>query len=131
MLGLAGATAAHAQIAVDILRIYQDFVASAVAQQKCGVADEDLHRKFLANMAAVSTRAAQALKERNPTATDEALGHAMAEFKDRITAGVEAEIAARGCQSPKIQRQLRVYTRQANMNPGGSLPDPLAPAPRP
>jgi len=46
MLCFLGTTSAEAQNKVDILIIYQNFLASAVAHKNCGTSDPEIEKKL-------------------------------------------------------------------------------------
>ena len=72
MLYLAPSLSASAQN-VDIVMIYQNFVASRVAADECNALDAALEPRFQSNLMAVTIRATETVKQRNPSFTDQQL----------------------------------------------------------
>lgn len=94
---------------IDIIRIYDLFVASNAAAQKCSKPDEETKIKFLKNFTVISLRAAMAFKERNSSQPDPEL---IAAFKNRtniVVSSVEEDIRANGCASQKATQLLKLY----------------------
>jgi hypothetical protein len=86
--------ASFAQGRVDIIQIYENFLASRVAALDCVAVDNATEPKFLSNQRAVTIRAMQALKERN-------------------------RIAQNGCSSERIKALLKLYKLRSEMALGG------------
>ena len=109
-------TLAVAQNRVDIVQIWQNFIASGVAEHACATPEKPAETKFLANLTDVTIRATQRLQERNPGASQAALAKNMQDMGTSINTAVKAEITANGCTSPKIQQLLKMYTMHSTMN---------------
>lgn len=94
---------------VTIIQIWQNFLASAVAHNKCGFKDEVLEKKFAMNLFEVTTRAAMQVKEEKPDAPDAELAKLMDNRGHEIRAKVEEIATAKGCDFEGIQRLLKLY----------------------
>lgn len=117
VLTIAGASAhVHAQNQIDILQIWQNFIASGVAATECGSAEPASRQKFLSNLTAVSIRATQELEQRQPSAAPAAIENEMKLVGDGIHNKVEAEIKQNGCSSPKIQPLISMYKMHSEMS---------------
>jgi hypothetical protein len=108
--------ASQAEGRVDIVQIWQNFVASSVAARECGGVEKATEQNFLVNLTTVTTRATQALQERNPTVSPADLTGKMEAASGQIKDKVEAEIKQNGCPSPKIQPLLQMYKIHAGMH---------------
>ena len=107
---------AHGQSRVDILQIWQNFIASGVAATECGSGESPAKQKFAANLTDVSIGATQALQQREPSATQEQIVSRMKTVGEDIHEKVEAEIKQNGCSSPKIVQLLAMYKMHSEMN---------------
>jgi hypothetical protein len=107
--------ASHAQGSVDIIQIWQNFVASRVAANECGGVEKATEQNFLANLTTVTARATQAIQERNPTISQADLASKMESASGQIHDKVEAEIKQNGCSSSKVQQLLKLYAMHAAM----------------
>ena len=117
LLAFASASApVHAQGQIDILQIWQNFIASGVAATECGSVEPASRQKFLSNLTAVSIRATQALQQRQPSAAPAAVASEMKLAGDGIHDKVEAEIKQNECSSPKIQPLISMYKMHSEMN---------------
>lgn len=101
---------------VDIVKIFQNFVASSVAASACNVVDKSTVTKFGANNVTVATRATMALKERNPTMSEKELGEKIVKMLDSIKQSVKREIDQNGCGSDRIQQLLKLYDMHAKLD---------------
>jgi len=101
---------------VDIVQIWQNFLASQAAAKDCDAIDPATETRFLSNLSAVSIRAAQALKERNPNLSPETLSAQVKSTPSIVSGHVDVEIQSHGCSSPKILTLLKVYRMHAAMD---------------
>ena len=104
---------------VDIVQIYQDFLASRVAALECGAIDKTTEQKFLSNQMSVTIRATQALHERNPTLSDTVLKDRLIAAQQLLQTTVKTEISQKGCASERIQQLLKLYKIHSAMSLGG------------
>ena len=102
---------------VDILRIFEAFIAANAAYTTCGASDPDVQRKFQANYAMVTMRAAQALEEQNPGLTGMELANMMESRMYLLSAVVSEEIKRTGCESPKIRALIELHHKHAEWRP--------------
>jgi hypothetical protein len=101
---------------VDIVKIFQNFVASSVAANACNAVDKSTVVKFGANNVTVATRATMALKERNPAMSEKELGEKIVKMLDGIKQSVKNEIDQSGCGSDRIQQLLKLYEMHAKLD---------------
>ncbi len=94
---------------VDILQIYNIFVASNTAAKHCSPPDEATKAKFASSFATVSLRAAMAFKQRNPGKSDPELIAAFDKQTENVVSVIEREIKTNGCTSPTTQQMLKLY----------------------
>lgn len=106
---------ATAQTSVDIVQIWQNFIASGAAEKACGPGGEKPSDHFLANLTMVTIRATQALQERYPNVPAPELKSKIAAIPNMIDNKVQAEVKANGCGSPKIQQLLAMYRMHSAM----------------
>lgn len=106
---------ADAQDHIDIVQIWQNFIASAVAENNCAADKASSDHQFLSNLTAVTIRATQRLQEENPTITPADLVIKMNVAGEGIGDKVTGEIKQNGCSSPKIQMLLKMYRMHAAM----------------
>ena len=109
----------RAQGRIDIIQIWQNFIASSAAAEKCEPADKETQIKFLTNLQDVTIRTAQALQERNPGVSQNELVTQMKSVGEAVRGKVYDDINVNGCTSPKIQQMLRLYKMHAEMRLGG------------
>lgn len=107
-----------AQARTDIMTIYGRFLVSRLAMARCGTIEGSVDRKFMVNFTAVTIRAAQVLKARNPTLSDVQLSQKMDAFTAGLRDDVEADITQNGCATPRIQQVLQLYKIHAAMDLG-------------
>ncbi|ATQ66502.1 MULTISPECIES: hypothetical protein [Methylosinus] len=100
----------------DIVRIWQNFLASRVAALDCDGVDPATETQFLTTMQGVSLRAAIALKERNPLLADNELTKRVELVVDGVRQNVKADIARNGCGSERVQQLLKLYRLHSRMN---------------
>jgi len=120
-LGLAlllAAAPARPEEGPDILQIFDAFVLSSAAANKCGRPDEATLKKFLANFQLVWMRTAEALEERYPDRTKDQIGHAMKAKADHLSNKVFAVVAADGCGDTKIRDLLERFKMHVLWEPG-------------
>jgi hypothetical protein len=110
---------AYGQGRVEIVQIYENFLASRVAALDCGGIDQASEQKFLSNQMTVTLRAAQALKERNSSLSDADLTSKVLALQNTLQANVKTEIAKNGCSSERIQQLLKLYKLHSTMSLGG------------
>ena len=108
--------ASSAQGSVDIVQIWQNFIASRVAANECGTVEKATEQHFLVNLTTVTTRATQTLQERNPTVSQADLTSKMEAASSQIHDKVEAAIKQSGCSSPGVQQLLTMYKMHSAMN---------------
>ncbi len=105
-----------AQPQIDILQIWQNFVASRAAAEACGGVEKDTDTHFLANLSDVRIRALQALQERNPDAPKDELPGRMTVSENAVHAKVDEEIKKNGCSSDRIEQLLKMYKMHSTMH---------------
>jgi hypothetical protein len=111
--------ASFTQGRVDIIRIYENFLASRVAALGCDAVDKAEEPKFLSNQRVVTIRAMQALKERNSNLDDTELAAKVVTAQNATQAAVKNEIAQNGCSSERIKALLKLYKVHSEMALGG------------
>jgi hypothetical protein len=94
---------------VTIVQIWENFLASSVAHNKCGTKDEALEKKFAMNLFEVTIRATQKVKEEKPENPEAELVKLMDNKGKEIRAKVEEIAASKGCDFDGIQRLLKLY----------------------
>jgi hypothetical protein len=112
-------SASFGQGRVDIVQIYQNFLASRIAAVECKSVDKTTEPKFLSNQLTVTVRASQALKERNPSVSDADLAAKIVAAQNATQAAVKTEVAQKGCSSERIQQLLKMYKLHSEMSLGG------------
>jgi uncharacterized membrane-anchored protein len=112
-------SATVAQGRVDIVQIYENFLASRVAALECRAIDKATEQKFLSNQMTVTIRATQALKERNSTLSDADINNKLLVGLNGLQMKVKTEIAQNGCASERIQQLLKLYKLHSTMSLGG------------
>jgi hypothetical protein len=108
----------YAQGRVDIVQIYENFLASRVAAIGCNAVDKATEPKFLSNLMTVTVKATQALKERNSNLSDKDLANKITAAQNQLADKVKAEITQNGCSSDRIQQLLKLYKIHAEMSLG-------------
>jgi hypothetical protein len=103
------------QSKVDIIQIWQNFIASRVAAEECGAIDKNTDTHFLANLLDVTIRATQAIQERNSGVSHDEMVGRMKSAGDEIRGKVDSEIKQNGCPSPRIQQLLSMYKMHSTM----------------
>lgn len=116
LLSWAAFSPGFGQTTVDILDIYQRFLASRFAALGCHATASATEQKFMANLTMVTTRAAMALKERNPSLSDADLSAKMNGVPTHIRGAIDGEISKNGCSSPRIQQLLALYKMHSEMS---------------
>lgn len=112
-LTLVCAFAARSQGRVDIVQIWENFIASRVAASECGGIDKNSDQNFLVNLTSVTIRVTQAIEQRNPTVPNADLVGKINALSDGIHDKVDAEIKQNSCSSPRIQQLLSMYKLNA------------------
>jgi hypothetical protein len=112
-------SACFGQGRVDIVQIYENFLASRVAALGCDAVDKATETRFLSNQQTVTTRATQALKERNKSLSDAELAAKIVSAQGATQAAVKTEIAQNGCSSERIKALLKLYKLHSEMSLGG------------
>ncbi len=102
-------------VKVDIVQIWENFIASSVAADACGGVEKTTRDNFLANLTTVTLRATQALQARNPSVPPADVASRMENASGQIRDKVQAEIKQNGCASTKIQPLLQMYKMHADM----------------
>ena len=115
----AGLSKSQAQGRVDIVQVYENFLASRVAASGCDAVDKATELKFLSNLRMVTMRATMALKERNPNLSDADLASRVIAAQNKTAETVKAEIAQKGCSSDRIKQLLELYKLHSVMSLGG------------
>lgn len=113
------AIVSRAQTRVDVVQIYERFVASRVVAEHCRALDAATEQRFLSNLMAVTIRAAQLMKERNSALSDDQLGSKTKERADWLRRNIVAEIEQNGCSSPPIRQLLELYKVHSEMHLDG------------
>ena len=116
---LAQSKAQQPQARVDIVQIYENFLASRVAALGCDAVDKATEPKFISNQQTVTIRAMQALKERNKNLSDPDLTAKVIAAQNATQAAVKGEIAQNGCSSERIKALLKLYKIHSEMSLGG------------
>jgi hypothetical protein len=111
--------ASFGQGRIDIIQIYENFLASRVAALGCDAVDKATEPKFLSNQYVVTIRATQALKERNGNLSDAELAAKVVAAQNATQAAVKTEIAQNGCSSERIKGLLKLYKLHSEMSLGG------------
>jgi hypothetical protein len=104
---------------VDIVQIYENFLASRLAALGCDAVAKDTEPKFLSNQQTVTIRAMMALKERNKNLSDADLTAKVIAAQNATQAAVKAEIVQNGCSSERIKALLKLYKIHSEMSLGG------------
>jgi hypothetical protein len=86
----------------DILRIFDRFVISNAAANKCLKPDENTLAKFLANFQAVTIRAAMRLEEMYPNTPSDKIGSAIKRRVDAINSKTFALVEKEGCDGKNV-----------------------------
>ena len=110
------ATAPHAQTRIDIVQIQERFFTSSVAADRCWALETGNKHKFMSNFMDVTIRAIQALKETNPSWSDDELKSKIDDRTSSLQNNVVSEIEKNGCKSPIIQQLLASYRVHSEMN---------------
>jgi hypothetical protein len=117
IVSLSSLSFAQAPQDLDIVRIFEYFVASSAAFAKCATADAQIEKKFLANFLMVTTRATQALKERNPTVPEPELAQGIEAKTSAIRQAVAEDIEKNGCNSPAVAQLVKLHRVHAEWQP--------------
>ena len=113
---LAAPSYATQQEKQSIHQILDNFIASAVAYNKCGANDQNLKSKFAANLMEISIRDAMSAREEHPDQSSEALAKASEEHLNAIQSKVAGLIGQNGCNSDGVKQLLKMYEFHANWN---------------
>ena len=113
---LAASSAFGAPDRIDIVTIFEQFLAAGTAAKYCNTLDSSNKLNWLKNYQVVILRATMALKERNPNVSDADLTAKVKAAIDGIRAKVDAEASANGCTSERIEQLLKLYQLQAELN---------------
>ena len=100
----------------DITSILGQFVIAETAERVCTSSDQAETLQFARNRRAITTAAANALRDRNPGLSHEELVVQETQFVKSLVARTAALVAESGCSSPQVQRLLELYRLQAKMD---------------
>ena len=106
---------AHAQPAINIIQIWQNFLASRAAAITCNAVDPGTKTQFEANLIDVTIRAGQSILQNDPSISQADLPVKMKTVGDGISSKVNDEISQNGCKSPKIDQLLKLYKMHSTM----------------
>lgn len=106
---------ALAEDKIDITQIYQNFLISAVAADRCGAKDPATDQKFFANLTAVTIRALRSVKEKTGW-TDEAVAAKFEQNTALIKQKTGEFIDAKGCAADGVVRFLTLYKIHSTMS---------------
>lgn len=112
---LFGAAPAATADGVDITKIYENYLASAVAAKRCGGTDPGQNTGFLKNLMIVTISATQKVQQRTGLPDEQV--RAMFERNSKlIEQGTGRYIDDKGCADPQVAVLLKMY--QVHSNPG-------------
>lgn len=100
---------------IDIVTIYQNFIASRVAAARCNALDATLELRFHGNLMTVTIRATEAVKQRNPSLTDQQLVSEMDAMAQGVRQAVVSVIERSGCNNAGVQRLAQLYRAHGTM----------------
>ncbi len=109
-------SASYGAASPGLTKIYESFIVSKIAAERCGKIDADTQKKFLANFEMVSVFARKELKARFPDSTDQTVEVALKDQAAKIAERVDEIVKADGCGDEKIQKLLDAYRYHANWN---------------
>jgi len=97
----------------DIMTVFGNYIAAAVAADKCDVKDTSPDQKFLQNLTVVSLRASKAIKERT-NLPDEKIVEMFKNNTDKMKEQVAAFVDKNGCGSDQVSNLLKIYKQESS-----------------
>ena len=106
---------AAAEQQLDIVQIMGQFVQASYAASRCAKPDHETLSRFLSNYKAVSIRAGEELRKRNPGQSEQQIVDGLKQRTGVVEKAIDAVIRTNGCSDPRIQDLLRRFEMQANL----------------
>lgn len=104
-----------AQQKLDIIQIMGQFVQANYAASKCLKPDQDKLSRFLANLKVVTVRAAEEIRKRNPSMSEQQVAESFKKGSDAVENQIDGVLETGGCSDPRIQDLLKRFEIQANL----------------
>ncbi|MEN9704260.1 MAG: hypothetical protein RLZZ393_139 [Pseudomonadota bacterium] len=102
---------------LDILGLYDQFVASGAAASRCAEPTDALALRFLSNFQWVTAYATREIGSRRPEFTSQQVADELATRSREIKANTHAMVKEEGCASEPVQRLVRRFLAQSAWRP--------------